>query len=309
MAWTNRADNIRQRDWTEIADCWARFGAGFDTSQYSNSSLEQIAETAVTAHSLAGNNIQIVALDDQTAFLSDLVFSQMKANHALVCAAQRIANGNPSWGVTDAYHASLLLMRSILSALGVFICRAHNRSIVVDSFPWMGRLDDKKKFKRRYANWQRCAAFISSTSKDFSQSDLYSVFQRVLKVSVVPPSLWPEVVVQNILQTSKTHFSASRNQLIYGSRFWFNLNDLLGECLATNWVSQAQRDMVAYTFAKDENENEIDCYCDCWILYLLSLRLHKTIYSSLTDTLDIFGYVEARRPEFFLVERQFASQI
>jgi hypothetical protein len=47
-------------------------------------------------------------------------------------AVQRIGSGHATWGVTDAYHASLLLMRSILGALGIFVCRVHERSILVE---------------------------------------------------------------------------------------------------------------------------------------------------------------------------------
>jgi hypothetical protein len=288
-----------------LLDYWANFGAGFDTAQYMGSSLEQTVEAAVTPTSLAGNNTHILELDQRVPFVSELVFSQVKANHALVCASQRITSGHATWGVTDAYHASMLLMRSILAAFGVFVCRVHERSVLVDAFPWLGRLDDQKKFKKKHANWKNCAAVISCTSKNLEQADLYGLFQRVLNISTVPTNVWPEVVVQNILHTQKAHFSHSRNQLIYGSRFWFNPDDILGECLSLDWINQAQRSIAAYAFAKTEPATEIDCYCDSWMLFLMSSKLHKAIYSAFVDSLGVFAYVDGRSSNFSMIERQF----
>jgi len=170
MSWSRRADNIRARDWSELLNHWAAFGAGFDTAQYVTNSLEVSVEGALEPSALVGNNLCIVEFDQRAPFVSELVFSQIKANHVLLCAVQRIGSGHATWGVTDAYHASLLLMRSIMAALGVFVCRAHERSILVDAFPWLGRLDDQKKFKKKYRRWINCAAIISCTAKTLEQA-------------------------------------------------------------------------------------------------------------------------------------------
>ncbi|MGA2818498.1 MAG: hypothetical protein ABSE67_19855, partial [Xanthobacteraceae bacterium] len=188
MSWNHRADNIRQRDWNDLLDLWAEFGAGFDTSQYTTNSLEQLVQAVATPSSLVGNNVNVLEFEQRVSFVSELVFSQVKANHAFICATQRITSGNASWGVTDAYHASMLLMRSILAAFGIFVCRIHDRNILVDPFPWLGRVDDQKRFKKQHRNWKKCAAVISCTSRNFEQADLYALFQRVLNVSTVPTS-------------------------------------------------------------------------------------------------------------------------
>jgi hypothetical protein len=308
MAWTRRTENIRKRDWSELLEHWTELGgAGFDTAQALAGSLEQAVESTVPAEKLSGNNIHIVQLNDKTIFLSELVFSQIKANHVFVCATQRVATGNATWGVTDAYHATMLLMRSILSAFGIFVCRAHERNVLIDAFPWLGRSGDQKKFKRQHRNWQSCAAVISCTSKDFDQSDLYSLFQRVLNISTVPTEIWTEVVVRNIINTDKKHFSSSRNQLIYGSRFWFNPDDILGECLSLNWMNRSRRSISAYEFTKTGSSTEIDSYCDCWVLFLMSRRLHDAIYKSFVDSLCVFDYVESRQVELSIVGRQFSD--
>lgn len=200
-------------------------------------------------------------------------------------------------------------MRSILAAFGVFICRVHGRNVIVDTFPWFGRLDDQKKFRKKYANWKKCAAIISCVSKTLEQADLYALFQRIINISTVPTDVWPEVVVQNILHTQKTYFSHSRNQLIYGSRFWFNPDDILGECLSLHWINQAQRSMATYAFATGEPATEIDCYCDSWMLFLMSSKLHGIIYRSFIDTLDIFSYVNGRISDFSMIERQFNDRL
>jgi hypothetical protein len=308
MTWSRRAENIRKRDWADVLDQWAEFGAEFDTARYLRGSLERSIESLSSADALAGNNVCVVEFEQRVTFLSELVFSQVKSNHAFICAIQRIKEGNATWGVTDAYHAAMLLMRSILAAFGVFICRAYNRMVLVDAFPWLGRLDEEKKFKKQHKNWKRCAAVISSVSRDFTQTDLYGLFQRVITISTVPPEVWPEIVVQNILNTEKTHFSSSRNQLIYGSRFWFNPDDLLGECLSLRWVTEAQRNIAAYAFTKTDGATEMDCYCDCWVLFLMSSRLHAAIYKSFDDSAGIFGYIDARKPDLALIERQFSGQ-
>jgi hypothetical protein len=308
MSWAHRADNIRQRDWTELLNRWADFGTGFDTSDYLNSSLELLVEAGTTPASLAGNNILFLRFDQRIPFVSELVFSQVKANHALLCATERILSGRASWGVADAYHASMLLMRSILAAFGVFVCRVHDRNVIMDAFPWLGRIDDQKAFKRHHRDWKNCAAVISCTSRNMEQADLFGLFQRVVNVATVPTNIWPEVVVQNILSTQKSNFSQSRNQLIYGSRFWFNKDDLLGECLSLHWITSAQRSIVAYAFTKSDSATEVDCYCDTWILFLMSSRLHGAIYSSFADSLGVFTYINDRRSDFALVERQFYGQ-
>jgi hypothetical protein len=308
MSWARRADNIQQRDWGDLLGLWSDFSAGFDTATYLNNSLERAVESITTSTSLAGNNINILEFEDRASFVSELVFSQVKANHALVCAAKRITSGNATWGVIDAYHASMLLMRSILAAFGIFVCRVHDRNVLVDAFPWLGRVDAQKSFKRQHRNWNRCVAIISSTTRYVEQSDLFALFQRVLNISTVPTNVWPEVVVRNILDAQKTHFSNSRNQLIYGSRFWFNPDDLLGECLSLHWNSLARRSVVAYAFAKVGITTEIDCYCDTWMLFLMSTRLHNAIYASLSDSLGVLSYVDDRKSDIVLIERQFHGQ-
>ncbi len=308
MSWAHRTDSIRQRDWTELLNLWAEFGAGFDTSTYLNNSLETSVEVGTTQDSLTGNKVLILPFDQRAPFASELVFSQVKANHALLCAMERVLSGRASWGVADAYHAAMLLMRSILAAFGVFVCRVHDRNVIVDAFPWLGRINEQKNFKRQHRNWRNCAAVISCTSRNFEQSDLFGLFRRVINVATVPTNVWPEVVVQNILSTEKTQFSHSRNQLIYGSRFWYNLDDLLGECLSLHWTTSPHRSIVAYTFTKGESATEVDCYCDSWILFLMSSRLHAKIYRSFADSLGVFSYIEDRKADFALVERQFYGQ-
>jgi len=37
----------------------------------------------------------------------------------------------------------------------------------------------------------------------------------------------------------------------------------------------------------------------------MSSKLHEAIYGLFEDSLDVFSYVDARRPDFWIVERQF----
>lgn len=253
MSWIRRFDNIRQRDWPNLLSYWAEFGTGFDTASSLRDSLEDFVESKVRSTELASNKVLQVRCEDRTPFLSELVFSQIKANHALLCAFDRITDGKASWGVTDAYHASMLLMRSTLAALGIFICRVHNRYVLVDTFPWSGRIDDERRYKRAHSDWKAHAAVITCTSAEFSQSDLFGLFQRVLNVSTVPTNIWPELVIQNIIKSNKRDFSGPRNRLIYGSRFWLNLDDLTGECLSsTRWTAEVKKDIGVYAFKKTE---------------------------------------------------------
>ncbi len=305
MTWAHRADNIRQRDWDDLLNLWAEFGDGFDTADYMGTSLEAVVESVLSPLSISGNQFEIIELDQRGPFLRELVFTNLKANHAVISAALRIGGGRPTWGATDAYHASMLIMRSILAAFGVFICRIHERNVLVDAFPWLGRVDERKKFAKKHRNWKRSASVISSIARDFTQTDLFVVFKRVLNISVVPTRIWPEVVVKNIIATDKTHFSAARNKLIYSSRFWFNHDDLLGECLSLAWRDQIVKSMSAYIFSKTEDSTEVDCYCDCWVLFLLNYRLQQGIFGAISDSIGLMSYVEERRPECFLIEKQF----
>jgi hypothetical protein len=307
MTWARRADNIRQRDWDDVLSLWIESGHGFDTADFMKTSLDVAIESVLSPTSLAGNRLEIIEFDQRTTFLSELVFANVKANHAVISAALRIAEGRSTWGTTDAYHASMLLMRSILAAFGVFVCRIHERNVLVDTFPWLGRIDERKKFAKAHRNWKRCASVISSTTKDFTQTDLFSLFKRILNISVVSTKIWPEVVIQNIIATDKAHFSASRNKLIYSSRFWFNYDDLLGECLSLSWKDQVAKNMASYTFSKTEEATEIDCYCDCWVLFCLNHALQKQIFASIDDSIGVVSYVEERREECRLIEMQFLS--
>ena len=79
MSWNHRADNIRQRDWNDLLDLWAEFGAGFDTSQYTTNSLEQLVQAVATPSSLVGNNVNVLEFEQRVSFVSELVFSQVKA--------------------------------------------------------------------------------------------------------------------------------------------------------------------------------------------------------------------------------------
>lgn len=307
MTWSNRADNIGQRDWSDIIAVWSGLDRNFDTATFLRDSLEDAIESLVQADQIGENSSIILELDNKVLLLSELVFTQVKANHAFQCAVQRINDGHASWGVTDAYHASMMLMRSILAALGVFICQVHERNLLIDVFPWMGRIDAQKKFKRANKSWQSTVCLIASKTKHIEQSDLFSIFQRVLNIATVPTEIWPEIVVQNIVRTKKTHFSSARNRLIYGSRFWFRPDDLLGECLSMDWVTTPQRDYTTHSFVKIDNATELDSYCDTWVLYKLSKSLHQEIYKSINDSIGVFSFVQARTQTSGLatLDRQF----
>jgi hypothetical protein len=309
MAWINRADCIGQRDWGDMAAAWSRIDPSFDTAIFLKDSLEDSVESILESDQIDENTSIVIQLENRTQLLSELVFTQVKANHAFLCALQRINGGNATWGVTDAYHASMMLMRSILAALGVFICRVHDRSILVDAFPWMGRIDAQKKFKRANKDWQNSICVISCKTKTIEQSDLFSIFQRLMNISTVPTEIWPETIIQNIVRTNKTHFSSARNKLIYGARFWFRPDDLLGECLSVNWVDAPQRDYSTHSFIKTDDASEVDSYCDCWVMYKLSKALHEEIYKSFTDSIGVFSYIEARTEVSGLstLNRQFFS--
>jgi hypothetical protein len=307
MTWTNRAGNIGQRDWSEMLAAWSELDRTFDTEAFLKDSLEDSIESYLKPGQVSENATTVIQLEDRTLLLGELVFTQVKANHALVCAFQRINDGRASWGVTDAYHASMMLMRSILAALGVFICRVHDRNVLVDAFPWMGRIDAQKKFKKANKDWKNAVCIISCRTKQIEQSDLFAIFQRLLNVSTVPTEIWPEVVIQNILQTNKTHFSSARNKLIYGARFWFCTDDLLGECLSVDWATPPRRDYAAHNFIKADDSTEVDTYCDCWVFYKLSKALHEEVYKAYTDTVGVFSYVDARAQDsgFSTLEKQF----
>jgi hypothetical protein len=293
-AWINRADCIGQRDWDDMAAAWSTLDRSFDTATFLNDSLEDTVEACLSHNQIDENASIIIQLENRTLLLNELVFTQVKANHAFLCALQRINGGNASWGVTDAYHASMMLMRSILAALGIFICRVHERNVLVDVFPWMGRIDAQKKFKKANRNWQNSICVISCKTKNIEQSDLFSIFQRLMNISTVPTEIWPETIIQNIIRTNKTHFSSARNKLIYGARFWFRPDDLLGECLSVNWALAPPRDYTAHSFIKTDDASEVDSYCDCWVMYKLSKALHQEIYKSFTDSIGVFSYIEAR---------------
>jgi hypothetical protein len=309
MSWTHRADSIGRRDWSDIVVAWSDLDRTFDTAVFLKDSLEDAVESSLNKDNVNENASRVIQLEDRTLLLSELVFTQVKANHAFLCALQRINDGRASWGVTDAYHSSMMLMRSILAALGIFICRVHERNVLVDAFPWMGRLDAQKKFKRANKHWKDLVCVISCKAKQIEQSDLFAIFQRLMNVSTVPTDIWPEVVVQNIIRTNKTHFSSARNSLIYGSRFWFHTDDLLGECLSIDWAAPPRRDYAAHSFIKTDDSSEVDSYCDCWVFYKLSKALHEEIYKAYTDSIGVFSYVEARAQSsgFSTLDKQFVS--
>ena len=294
MTWSNRADNIGQRDWSDIIVAWSEINRNFDTATFLDGSLEDSVESALQPNRVSENSLIVLEFDSKTLLLSELVFTQVKANHAFLCALHRIDSGSASWGVTDAYHASMMLMRSILAALGVFICRVHDRNILVDVFPWMGRIDAQKKYKKANKNWQKTIHVIACKTKHIEQSDLFAIFQRLMNISTVPPQVWPEAVIQNIVRTEKAHFSSARNKLIYGSRFWFHSDDLLGECLSMDWTSTPQRDYTTHSFLKADDASELDSYCDTWVLYKLSKAVHEQVYKCFTDSVGVFDYIESR---------------
>jgi hypothetical protein len=309
MSWSSRADNIGQRDWSDMVSAWSGIDRNFDTSVFLNDSLEDWVESNLQPNQIDGNALNIIQLENRTQLLSELVFTQVKANHAFLCALQRIDGGNATWGVTDAYHASMMLMRSILAALGIFICQIHGRNILVDVFPWMGRIDAQKKFKRANKDWSNSVCAISCKTKHIEQSDLFSIFQRLMNVSTVPPEIWPEAIIQNIVRIDKSHFSSARNKLIYGARFWFQPDDLLGECLSVSWSTTPQRDYKTHSFIKSDDASELDSYRDSWVMYKLSKAVHEEIYKSITDSIGIFSYIEARTEFSGLstLNKQFAS--
>jgi hypothetical protein len=203
----------------------------------------------------------------------------------------------------------MMLMRSILAALGVFICRVHGRNVLVDVFPWMGRIDAQRKFKKANKDWLNSICVIACKTKDVQQADLFSIFQRLMNISTVPPKIWPEAIIQNIVRTDKSHFSSARNKLIYGARFWFRPDDLLGECLSLSWSTTPQRNYDTHSFIKTDDASELDSYCDCWVMYKLSKAVHEEIYKAFTDSIGVFSYIEARTELSGLstLNRQFIS--
>jgi len=37
----------------------------------------------------------------------------------------------------------------------------------------------------------------------------------------------------------------------------------------------------------------------------MSSKLHEVLYGSFNDSLDVFGYIKSRKPDFLMIERQF----
>src|SRR5688572_29838248 len=122
MSWFHRLDNIGQRDWDDLITAWDEYGRGFDTANFLNNSLEDSLESRIPPTALNSNSLLHQEFDDRRPSLSELVFAQVKANHAVISALRCITDGSASWGVANAYHASMLLMRSPLAAFGIFVC-------------------------------------------------------------------------------------------------------------------------------------------------------------------------------------------
>jgi len=67
--------------------------------------------------------------------------------------------------------------------------------------------------------------------------------------------------------------------------------------------------MLNYAFAKGGETSEMECYLDCWILFLLSRKLHENFYQGVNDSVGVFGYPDSR-PEFTqIVARQFSTTL
>jgi hypothetical protein len=45
------------------------------------------------------------------------------------------------------------------------------------------------------------------------------------------------------------------------------------------------------------------------MLFLMSARLHEAIYKSFVDTLGVFTYIDGRRSDIALIERQFYDRL
>jgi hypothetical protein len=307
MAWHRRFQNIRQRDWPDVLSNWSDLGKDFDSKTFLDFSLEDVL-AGIQPEQIRGNNITTFELDDRKAVTAELVYSQIKACHSLDSALSHVSRGAASWGVIDTYHSSLLLTKAIMAAFGIFILRIHERNVIVDVFPWLGKPEDQKRFKRENKNWRDTVAVISSETKLIEQSDIFDLFQRVLRISTVPTDLWPEHIVKSIIEADKSDFSGARNGLLYGSRFWFNTSDILTRCLSMNWSLQERVDIQSFSFEKESDPSEVDYYLDAWVLFAMSKKLQQQIYDAIGDTLGVFDHFNCETASS-LVSGQFSNQL
>jgi len=72
MTWSNRADNIGQRDWSDIIVAWSEINRNFDTATFLDGSLEDSVESALQPNRVSENSLIVLEFDSKTLLLSEL---------------------------------------------------------------------------------------------------------------------------------------------------------------------------------------------------------------------------------------------
>jgi len=57
---------------------------------------------------------------------------------------------------------------------------------------------------------------------------------------------------------------------------------------------------MRYAFVKAADTTEIDCYCDCFVLYSLSRKLHQQLYISFSESIGVFENIDLRANQYGL---------
>lgn len=185
-----------------------------DVADFVEANWEDFGKEHNTIASLPARDMNLVR---------DTLICATKFFHIVHNVRTHVAGGSMTWAVVDTYHAALLGTRLISALYGVLSYGIQGRTVLIDFRPEFGREDQQKAFRKENKNVEDPVRILRPQPKQLSQSDAWSLINRLCNVTSCPPD--EEASVDAMRRVVGEKNSAFRNMIFYDSVAWGWLDD------------------------------------------------------------------------------------
>ena len=249
--WTGAFKQIRVRnfaDLLETAPSQAEFTFDGDSSLLKEFVAQAWLEDKVANLIL---NFPERSLEYVRAFLA----GYSKFEHVLDCSRCMFARGALTWGLVDAYHASIVGARSISAALGVCIFNLGGRTVLVDLFPDRGSVDHAKQFRKDNKGVEYPIRVLAPTKdKVLEQAKVWALIERLFDLRSFATSE-EEVLQISLKDLLKTKPWTDRHEILYDLCSWRWPSDIA-------LAPMQKSDLEVLLFATDQDLIEFNSFVD-----------------------------------------------
>jgi hypothetical protein len=188
-------------------------------------------------------------------FVKAFLTGYSKFEHVLDCSRNMFERGSLTWGLVDAYHASIVGARSIAAALGVCIFNIKGRTVLVDLFPELGSVDQRRAFRKANKDIEFPIRVLApSKEKLLEQSKLWDLIHRLFNL-------------RSFASSTEESYQTALSELIK-AKPWADRHDILYDLASWRWptdiaLSPLQPEQLqTLMFATDDEVTEFNQFVD-----------------------------------------------